>query len=143
MNDATPAKKSTVSPVQWPLLIAALVVTAGATLATAYSLVPKWVEPVDAAKRATMLTGQIVIAATLVGLVPLAIVARIGRSKVLAGWLVGSMLRMFACLAAAIVLVKVNGMPALAVLGTLTVMYLPLLAVEAAVVVKGLSRTND
>jgi hypothetical protein len=142
MNATT--RKAPHAMLPWTALLGALTVTGVATAVGSYQLLPRFVGQTDDVRHAVVRTAAVVIVATVVGLMPLVVVALRGSSNVFAGWLVGSMVRMAACLVAAIVLVKGTGAPALAVLGTLTVMYLPLLAVEAVIVTMALARpTTD
>ena len=122
-------------------LIMGLLVVAGMVMVVMVGVLPGFETDVARARSAVLATGSLVVLATLVGVVPVVVLAPRGGNSVIAGWLVGGAVRLAVSIVAAVVLVKGVDLPARSVLLTLAVVYLALLAVETVVVVRFVSRS--
>jgi len=122
-------------------LIMGLLVVAGMVMVVMVGVLPGFETDVARARSAVLATGSLVVLATLVGVIPVVVLAPRGGNSVIVGWLVGGAVRMAVSIVAAVVLVKGFDLPARSVLLTLAVVYLALLAVETVVVVRFVSRS--
>ena len=82
----------------------------------------------------------VVWAASLVAVVPVALLDRRGGAGTVTGYFIGAAIRIAVCLAAALVGVLACDLPAGPVLLTLAVVYVPLLWLESALVARGMWR---